>query len=47
MPGKGRLCKWTASRFSNQTMRDFYAELAVEWQKAAADYEQLAKEKRP
>jgi hypothetical protein len=44
---KADYCKWTASRFSDQTMRDFYAELAVEWQKAAAAYEQLAKEKRP
>jgi hypothetical protein len=44
---KADYCKWTASRFSDQTMRDFYTELAVEWQKAAAAYEQLAKEKRP
>jgi len=44
---KADYCKWTASRFSDQTMRDFYAELAVEWQKAAAAYEQLAKAKRP
>ena len=47
MPGEGRLLKWTASRFSDQTLRDCYAELAVEWQKAAAAYEQSARAKRP
>lgn len=43
---KADYCKWTASRFSDQRLREFYAELAVEWQKEAAAYEQSARAKR-